>query len=180
MPPLPPSRAAAERRYAGLRSAALGQASDVFAHSIAPIPARLSTINNTTLDAWRQHWAGHPVRAVAWPWDVMVPDYRRHHPSRFELAIWSGDTLCGLAIGRTGNAYCSIEYLEGSPMAGHSLKGQVIPAALTALLAYAAVLGKGEMRLMEPFAPLVPAYEVYGFLLVEPRGERPYCLRKTP
>ncbi len=56
----------------------------------------------------------------------------------------------------------------------------MIPAGLTALLAYAAVLGKGEMRLVEPFAPLVPAYEARGFLLVKPRGERPPCVRKVP
>ena len=180
MPPLPPSRAAAELRHSGLRLAALGHASDLFARSIAPTPVRFSTINAAALDAWRRHWAGHLARAVAWPWDAMLTDYRRHHPSRLELAVWSGDALCGLAIGRTGRAYCSIEYLEGSPSAEHPLKKQVIPAALTALLAYATVLGRGEMRLVEPFAPLVPAYEARGFLLVEPRGERPYCVRRIP
>ncbi len=108
----------------------------------------------------------------------MVADYRQHHPSRFDFAAWSGDTLFGLAIGRTGSVYCSIEYLEGSPVVGHPLKGQVIPAALTALLGYTTVLGRSEMRLMEPLAPLVPVYEARGLLLVEPRGERPYCVRK--
>ena len=110
----------------------------------------------------------------------MVTDYRRHHPSRFDFAVCSGNTLSGLAIGRTGSAYCSIEYLEGSPVVGHPLKGQVIPAALTALLAYTTVLGRGEMRLVEPLALLVPIYKARGFSLVEPRGERPYCVRRVP
>ncbi len=65
-------------------------------------------------------------------------------------------------------------------MVGHPLKGQVIPAALTALLTYATVLGRGEMRLVEPLALLVPIYEACGFLLVEARGERPYCVRRVP
>jgi len=34
------------------------------------------------------------------------------------------------------------------------------------------------MRLVEPLAPLVPVYEARAFLLVEPRGEPPYCIRK--
>lgn len=179
MLPYSSSKAAAEARYSGLRLAALGQASGLFVPFIAPVPVHLSTITATALDTWRRHWTGHLSRLSAWPWDAMLTDYRRHHPSRFELAVWSGDALCGLALGRTGTAYCSIEYLEGSPVAGHPLKGQVIPAALTALRAYAAVLGKREMRLLEPLAPLVPAYEARGFSLVEPRGERPYCVRKT-
>jgi len=55
----------------------------------------------------------------------------------------------------------------------------VIPAALTALLGYATVLGRTEMRLVEPLVQLIPIYEARGFLLVEPRGERPYCVRKV-
>ena len=64
-------------------------------------------------------------------------------------------------------------------MVGHPLRGQVIPAALTALLGYATVLGRTEMRLVEPLVQLIPIYEARGFLLVEPRGERPYCVRKV-
>lgn len=180
MPAHPSRRAAAEARYSELRLAALARAGDMFVPSSAPTPVRFATIAAAALDAWRRQWAAHPTRSVAWPWDAMMSDYRRQHPSRFELALWSGDVLCGFAVGRTGSAYCSIEYLEGSPSAGHPLKGQVIPAGLTALLAYAAVLGKGEMRLVEPFAPLVPVYEARGFLLVKPKGERPYCVRKVP
>lgn len=180
MPAHPPSRAAAEARYSGLRLAALVRAGDLFAPAIAPTPVSFATITAAALDAWREQWAGHPARSVAWPWDAMVADYRRRHPSRFDFAVWSGNALSGLAIGRTGSAYCSIEYLEGSPVVGHPLKRQVIPAALTALLAYATVLGRGEMRLVEPLALLVPIYEARGFLLVEPRGERPYCVRRVP
>ena len=178
MPTRPPSRAAAEARFGGLRSAALARTEELFGPSIAPNSIRFTTITSATLGAWQKQWAEHSARSVAWPWTDMLADYRRHHPSRFELALWSGDVLCGLAVGRTGSAYCSIEYLEGSPLAGHPLKRQVIPAALTALLAYSAVLGKGEMRLVEPLAPLVPIYAARGFVLVEPRGERPYCVRR--
>jgi len=179
MPAYPPSKAAAEARYSGLRLAALVRAAELFEPAVAPAPFRFATITAATLDAWREQWARHPARSVAWPWDAMVTDYRHRHPSRFDLAVWSGDALSGLAIGRTGSTYCSIEYLEGSPVVGHPLRGQVIPAALTALLGYATVLGRTEMRLVEPLVQLIPIYEARGFLLVEPRGERPYCVRKV-
>ena len=178
MPAHPPSRAAAEARYSGLRLAALVRAAELFKPAVAPTPVRFATITAATLDAWREQWAGHPARSVVWRRNAMAADYRQHHPSRFDFAAWSGDTLSGLAIGRTGSAYCSIEYLEGSPVVGHPLKGQVIPAALTALLGYTKVLSRSEMRLVEPLAPLVPVYEARAFLLVEPRGEPPYCIRK--
>ena len=134
MPPRPPGRAAAEARYSGLRLAALVWAAELFEPAVAPVPVRFAAITGATLGTWREQWARHPARPVAWPWNAMVADYRHHHPSRFDLAVWSGDALSALAIGRTGSAYCSIEYLEGPPMVGHPLKGQVIPAALTALL----------------------------------------------
>lgn len=172
-------RAAAEARYSGLRLAALVRAAELFEPAVAPALVRFAAITAATLNAWREQWARHPAWSVAWPWDVMVADYRHQHPSRFDLAVWSGNALSELAIERTGSSYCSIEYLEGSPVVGHSHKGQVIPAALTALLGYATVLGKAEMRLMEPLAPLVPVYEACGFLLVEPRGERPYCVPRV-
>ncbi len=180
MPPYPPTKAAAEARYNGLRLAALSRAAALFAPTIAPVPVRLGTITAVALDTCAMQWTGHPARVVAWSWGVMVLNHRRRHPSRFELALWSGGTLCGLALGRAGNTHCSMEYLEGSPAIGHPLKGQVIPAALTALAAYAAVLGKAEMRLVEPFEPLLPLYKARGFLLVEPKGESRYCVRKTP
>lgn len=177
MPAHPPNRAATEARYSGYRAVALARADALFAPSISPTPVRFGTITALALDAWHAQWAAHPARQVAWPWEVMAPDQRRRLPTRFELALWSGDVLCGLAIGRVGSSYCSVEYLEGSPVAGHPLRGQVIPAALTALLAYAKVLGKAEMRLVEPLDELVPLYEARGFLLVVPKGERRYCVR---
>lgn len=177
MPAHPSSRTAAEARYGIYRSVALARAEALFAPSIAPTPVRFRTITGVALDAWRLHWARHPARQVAWPWDVMVPAHRRRHPTRFELAVWSGDALCGLAIGRAGVTHCSLEYLEGSPIPDHPLRRQVIPAALATLLAYATVLGKSEMRLVEPLDALVPAYEARGFMLVEPPGERRYCVR---
>lgn len=56
---------------------------------------------------------------------------------------------------------------------------QVTAVTLTALNAYAAALGKLELRLVNPFPQLIPFYcsPNFGFSLVVPRREASYCRR---
>jgi len=56
-------------------------------------------------------------RLVDWPWPRMAAEWRRSWPERFELAIWSGDILCGLALVRPsrGPSHMSLYYIEGNP-----------------------------------------------------------------
>ena len=168
MPAHPPSRAAAEARCSSLRLAALIRAAKLFKPAVAPAPVRFATITAATPNAWRQQWGRHPARLVAWPWDAMVAHYRHHHPSRFDLAVWSGDALSRLGIGRTGSAYCSNERLEGSPVAGHPREGHLILAALTALLGVRSgyVLMPSWVMARIPIPPLGPSQvELARFLL---------------
>jgi len=55
----------------------------------------------------------------------------------------------------------------------------VAAVAVTALDAYATVLGKHELRLVDPLPALIPltCSPGTGFELVTPRGEAPYCRR---
>jgi hypothetical protein len=146
---------------------------------LAPVPIGLSVIGAFVLDAFREQWAEHPRRRHAWPWPEIVQDYRRNAPDRFEVAIWSGSVLCGLAIGPTRQAFCRADYLEGAPVADHPLKGRVTMIVSGALVAYAKALGKTEVRLNDPLPSVVPLYEGYGFTLATPAGEAPYCWWKV-
>jgi hypothetical protein len=58
---------------------------------------------------------GTHVAGIRWPWQVIVQNARQNEPDRFEVAVWSRVTLCGLAIGWTRNAFCRVDYLEGFP-----------------------------------------------------------------
>ncbi len=105
----------------------------------------------------------------------MVENARKNEPDRFEAAVWSGDTLCGLAIGWTRKEFCRVDYLEGSPAPDHPLRGRVTVIVSGAAVAYATALGRGEVRLVNPLPAVVPHYVALGFTLANPKGEAPYC-----
>jgi len=148
------SRHDAERRYGELRRRACAEAEHALA--AAGISAELRGIDASALDA-STSWAD---RRVAWPWPSMAADFRRGHPDRFELAIWCQDVLCGLALGRPspGPSHLGLYFMEGNPDSTHPLCKQVTAVTLTAMNAYAAALGKLELRLVNPFPQLIPFY----------------------
>ena len=169
------SRSSAETRYRELRHLAFQAAQDDLA--AAGGNAELRAIDATALTAFGT-W---PARRVAWPWPDMAADWRRGHPDRFELAVWSGDALCALALGRPspGASHMALYFMEGSPDPGHPLRRKVATVVITALRAYAIALGKGELRLVDPLPEVIPFYcsPAMGFELVRPRMEAPYCRR---
>jgi len=173
------SRAAAERRYRELRALAYRDAEEALAG--AGIAAELRAVDAAALDAFAAGWTGHPTRRMAWPWPAMAEHWRRSFPERFELAVWWGGTLCALALGKpsAGTSHLGAHFMEGSPDPAHPLKGRVIAVTLAALDSYAVLLGKAELRLVEPLPALVPLYcgPLLGFELVRPRGQAPYCRR---
>jgi len=59
------------------------------------------------------------------------------------------------------------------------MRGDFASIVVAALGSYGVVLGKTEMRLIDPLPALVPFYclPTLGFRLVAPAGEVPYCSR---
>jgi hypothetical protein len=94
------------------------------------------------------------------------------------VAVWSGDELCGLAIGKTRQQFCRVDYLEGSPSPTHSLKGYVTVIVSGAAVAYATALGRTEVRLTDPLPEVIPHYQALGFVLAHMPGGTPYCVWK--
>lgn len=174
------TRAAAEARYRMRRALAFQAAEAKLA--AAGIVAELRPLDASALAAFAAQWRGHPTRRVAWPWSDMAADWRRACPERFELAVWSGGQLCALALGRPAPSarHLALHYQEGSPNPAHPLRGRVTAVVLIAAEAYALVLGKTELRLVEPLPALVSYYcsPALGFHLVSPPGAPPYCTRR--
>lgn len=100
------------------------------------------------------------ARAVGWEWDRVV---KRREPSRFELAIWHGDTLCGLAYGPAAPEWVAIAYLQGNPDPAHPLKRRVVDVAVAVLEAQALAAGAPETRLLRPVPELVEHYGRRGY-----------------
>ena len=168
-------RSAAEAKYRGLRHLAFQDAMTAIA--TAGVNAELRPIDAPALSAAGQ-WT---ARRVVWPWHVLVPDWRGKHPARFEVAVWQGDTLCALALGRPAPTapHLSLRYIERNPDPANPLRGMVTGVVIDALGAYAIVLDKTELRLVNPLPELVPRYcsRDFGFRLVTPVREAPYCSR---
>jgi len=169
------SRSRAEAEYRNLRGVAFQDATAFLL--AAGVRAELRPIDAAALAA-AELWTG---RRVGWPWHLMIPDWRRNYPKRFEVAIWRDGVLCALALGRPARKapHLSLYYLERNPDPANPLRGQVTGAVLATLRAYAVVLGKAELRLMDPLPALIPRYcsAAFGFHLVTPAAEAPYCAR---
>ncbi len=169
-----PGKHHAEARYRELRALAHRKAA-----SLLPSDphVRIRDIDCGALEAFAATWAGHPARAVAWPWPEIAQRFRRNYPERFEAAIWSGEWLCGLAIGRPNNAgdMVALHFLEGCPDVGHPLKGSVHQAALEALFAYALAISATRIRINDPLPGAVRLYVALGFRLEIPKSGGSYC-----
>lgn len=133
---------------------------------------RLTPIDLAALNAakpWRA------AQAVGWEWPAVV---KRRRANRFDLAIWHGEILCGLAYGPADAAWVAISFLQGNPEPSHPLRRQVIPIALAVLEAQVLAAEAAEARLLSPFPELVPLYEARGYRRVADRPDLDYLRRQ--
>lgn len=161
-------RQAAEEQYRQRRRRAFESASGLLRDALGTVgrDLQLREIESPlNLEIAMLVWGADPTRRVQWPWVNLVNSFRRD-AARLELAVWHGDTLCGLALGRpsASRAHGSLHYVEGAPDSGHPLKGQVLGIVLTVLQRYSIVLGAEEMRIDNPL-PGSPAH-LHGTLRV--------------
>lgn len=93
------------------------------------------------------------------------------------MAIWRGDILSGLAMGKPaeGPGHLAVQLLEGNMAETHPLKGFVAECVVEAGISYARLLGKAELRLLRPLPGAVPTYRRLGFKVVSERAEPAYC-----
>jgi hypothetical protein len=166
-------------RYDAMREAALADAQHrLQTRNSAPlgIPIELSPIDQKALRAWREQWKPRPDRPGGWDW----PEQRRRLASttnRFEVALWSGHVLGGFAIGKPsrGPSHLAIQLLEGNPAEAHPLKGLVAECVIEAGISYARLLGKGQLRLIQPLPGALPTYRRLKFKVEPESAAPPYC-----
>ncbi len=168
-------------RYAQSRAKAFATAEALY-ESASSSAFSLRGIDSHALFAWRTRWPAHQGldRDMGrWDWEMLAASYHRR-PSAFHLAIWSGNELCGLAVGRPSRSRrrLTVEYMEGSPNSIHPLKGQILELTLAAAVAYGRTLGAKLLRLSDPAAGLIAKYEALGFALVPEGRVVRYCERR--
>ncbi len=166
-------------RYNAMREAALGDAQERLHTRISVpfgIPVRLSLIDETALRAWKAQWGLRSDRPGGWDWRKQRLRLAST-VSRFEVAIWSGPLLGGLAIGKPskGPSHLAMQLLEGNPAETHPLKGFVAESAVEAGISYARLLEKVELRLLRPLPGALPTYRRLGFKVEPESAKPPYC-----
>lgn len=168
-------------RYARVRDAAYQATLERLVPFCAGQLTDIRDIDEAALTSWRQQWlpviqSGLPWSG--WDWAREVSAWRKHVDC-FEVAVWSGDQLCGMALGKPsdGRNNISVYLLQGSPLRPHPLMGRVLPIILESAAAYGYALGCREMRLIKPLADALPRYQAMGFRLVNSRRSSPYCVR---
>ena len=142
----------------------------------------LTTINRPAVIAFNA-WKSHAARgARRWPWPSLIHEFRRDDPACFEAAVWSGSQLCGMALGEGDEtaSYCSVDYMEAEPSGQHLLKGHILDIVLTTLVVYTALLGRAEIRLIDPSQYVqrwALGHPSGGYSLVRHPGQRQYLHR---
>ena len=139
-------------------------------------PVRLTSIDTHALQMWKEGWQPSlPTELRDWDWEGLHAGYVKE-ALRFEVAVWSGDELCGLAIGKpsSGRNFLRVDVMQGSP-AMHPLKGLVRWFIVDIAVEYANCLEINELRLMRPLEPLWQIYGDMGFDLAGRAQKPPYC-----
>lgn len=145
------------------------------------IDIRITDITWATLNAIEVQWCpaftDSPSHVHAsWDWRYLA-GRNRNRPTRFEAAIWAGDQLCALGIGRIakqGRTTVSVTHIGGAPTP-HPLKGMALEAMLLTAYACGKALGARHLLAMEPLPTVLHLYQRMGFRL-EFRGQRVlYC-----
>ena len=111
--------------------------------------ARLAGIDNAALAASKL-WAEEPTRKVDWDWHF-ANRYTFRHPKAFDLAIWVGNKLCSLALGRPSynSTFMRSDFVEKAPV-NCPFSSEMVPITILAYETYAKRIGAKQFRIVDP------------------------------
>ena len=141
----------------------------------ARAPVRFGAIDPTACAAFKREWEPHLDRKVNWDWHALAGRYARQHFARLELAIWSGNVLCGLVLGRFSRAetVLQLNFIEGAPGA-NPLRGDVLNLGVTFGEVLGSAYGSAVFRVTKPAPHVVNALVLKGFRDVAQSKDPPY------
>jgi uncharacterized protein YdcH (DUF465 family) len=135
---------------------------------------RLTEIDEPCLDIWEATW-----KTKMFNWREVDAHFKRD-TDRFEVAIWSGEELCGLCAGRSSNGpdNVTIHFLERM-RPDNPLRGRIALLATETADRYAKTMQKQRVKLKDPLADAIVVYEALRFVLAEPLGQTTYYARQV-
>jgi hypothetical protein len=175
----------AQERYARIRRHAYDLVEKrIERRSPTSVPVRLSDIDGHTLEVRRRTWVyPHWSGAGGWDWDEIVPSVLRR-TSAFPVAVWSGDRLLALAVGRASKRRASgrrrtlsLHYIGGHPDRTHPLRNRILAIVFGAADEYGRAIGASRLRLVNPLPGPAPLYLHAGFGIAGRYGQHVYFER---
>lgn len=119
-------------------------------------------------------------RQIGWSWSDALRQYRQNYMARIELAIWNGDELCGLMLGKAseGRLVVKVNFLQGSTSPHHALKGWIAAISTRCAELFAEAIGAEWVAIQEPMEGLIEYYGDLGFTDRDPFDPRSNSLFK--
>jgi len=169
----------AHARYQGYRDAAFHRTwLDIWprasGHNIRILP-----IDQTAITFWQAIVKfGGTFGNGGFPWDEIF-DQLYTTPRRFDVAIWDGPDLCGMAAGKAsrGNENVTIKWMERFAIPGDPLRGWIATTVFTAADHYAKILDRRYLMIRNPLPGTEAIYRAHGFSLASTRFGVPYYQR---
>lgn len=174
------ARQEAEYRYAEIRQAVRAMVEpDV--QELTRLPIKLADITLEAVeiaDGWHPTYANSD-RTPGWSWRSEYLRFRRR-PRRVELALWHGETLCGLALGRISDrcVVATIHLIESNPSDDNPLDSLVAAIVSRFLETLGVRLGCTEVSIEAPVPALLDHYRSLGFTREVSKGKRVIRLKK--
>lgn len=141
---------------------------------------RLEGVDNAALMASKL-WDQEPSRMVNWDW-LFASRYTYRHPKGFDLAIWVGNKLCSLALGRPSynGTFMRLDFVEKAP-GNCPFSSEMVPITLLAYETYARRIGAKQFRIIDPINhKVLRSYLQYGGFVHQPgrKGNPHYLVRE--
>lgn len=164
-----------------VRRAAFARTEQVAYQQIPPLYVQITDITADARTTWRKTWEGrHPSGYGEFPWERLWFRHCRYSAEAFQMAIWSHETLCGLAIGTIPKARrrLTLRYMEAKPNDPNPLRGKIMGLVAIAAEYYTAGLDLPLLELQDPAPGLVTRYQAHGFTLAHSQGHTRYLVKR--
>lgn len=169
-------------RYQGYRDAAYALTWEELRHEVpSGCDLKVMPIGQSALVYWSAiRDIGFVNKRGNFDWGAIYQQVR-NCPKRFDVAIWDGHTLCGMACGMAskGSSFVTVKWLERfrTDEATSGLRGLVAEIALTSADHYAAIIERKTVRLKNPLPGTEMLYSTLGFRSVDKDGRNVYLNR---
>lgn len=143
--------------------------------------ARITFDTATEADNWKS-LTGDNIRPTqaSWSWRKAYQHYKSF-PKRFEIAVWAGNSLCGICYGKPsfGKSILRLDLIGSTPIRPSPLGMAAFPVISIAATAYATAIGADEICILDPVNDDVTKYYMkYGYSAPTVYAKNRIALRK--